>query len=40
MSVVIPLSEESLAKGSMPVKCPDFTKGQWKTRKPYFALES
>ena len=40
MSVVIPLSEESLAKGSMPVKCPDFTKGQWKTRKPYFALDS
>ncbi len=40
MSVVIPLSEESLAKGSTPVKCPDFTKGQWKTRKPYFALQS
>lgn len=40
MSVVIPLSEESLAKGSMPVQCPDFTKGGWKTRKPYFALDS
>ena len=40
MSVVIPLSEESLAKGSMPVKCPDFTKGQWEKRKPYFAMES
>jgi predicted dehydrogenase len=38
MSVVIPLSEDSLAKGSMPVKCPDFTSGQWKTRKPYFAV--
>ena len=40
MSVIIPLSEESIAKGSMPVKCPDFTRGQWKTRKPYFAMES
>jgi predicted dehydrogenase len=40
MSVIIPLSEESIAKGSMPVSCPDFTQGQWKTRKPYFAMES
>jgi predicted dehydrogenase len=39
MSVVIPLSEESIAKGGMPVQCPDFTRGQWKTRKPYFALD-
>ena len=40
MTVVIPLSEESLANGSMPVRCPDFTNGQWKTRKPYFAIQS
>jgi hypothetical protein len=40
MSVIIPLSEESIAKGSMPVSCPDFTQGQWKIRKPYFAMES
>lgn len=40
MSVLIPLSEESIAKGSLPVKCPDFTNGQWKIRKPLFALQS
>ncbi len=40
MSVIIPLSEESIAKGSMPISCPDFTQDQWKTRKPYFALGS
>ncbi len=39
MSVNGPLSEESIAKGSVPVKVPDFTRGQWKTRKPRFALE-
>ena len=27
------LSEESIAKGSMPVECPDFTRGKYKTRK-------
>ena len=26
-----PLSEESVAKGSMPMKFPDFTKGKWQT---------
>lgn len=26
-----PLSEESVAKGSMPVKFPDFTRGRWQT---------
>ncbi len=39
MSVIIPLSELSIAKGSAPVACPDFTRGAWKTRKPYFAVE-
>ena len=39
MSVVIPLSEESIAKGSVPVSCPDFTRGRWRTRRPYFSLE-
>jgi hypothetical protein len=33
-----PLSEESIAKGSIPVKVPDFTHGKWKTRKPVFAV--
>ncbi|MHC4122026.1 MAG: Gfo/Idh/MocA family oxidoreductase [Planctomycetota bacterium] len=39
MSVTGPLSEESIAKGSVPVKVPDFTHGGWKTSKPAFALE-
>ncbi|MCW5981860.1 MAG: Gfo/Idh/MocA family oxidoreductase [Bryobacteraceae bacterium] len=39
MSVIIPLSEQSIAQGSAPVACPDFTRGRWKTRKPSFALE-
>ena len=39
MSVIIPLSEQSISRGSAPVKCPDFTRGAWKTRKPAFALD-
>jgi predicted dehydrogenase len=31
-SVPGPLSQESVAKGSMPVKVPDFTRGGWQTR--------
>lgn len=38
MSAVIPLSGESIAKGSAPIKCPDFTRGKWETRKPAFAV--
>jgi predicted dehydrogenase len=37
---IIPLSEQSIANGSAPVKCPDFTRGKWKTKKPTFALET
>ncbi len=40
MSVIIPLSEQSIAAGSAPVPCPDFTRGKWKTLKPTFALET
>jgi predicted dehydrogenase len=40
MSAISPLSEESIAKGSAPIKCPDFTKGKWETRKPTFAVEA
>jgi predicted dehydrogenase len=40
MSVIIPLSEQSIAAGSAPVPCPDFTRGQWKRRRPAFAVES
>ncbi len=39
MSVITPLSEMSIARGSAPVECPDFTRGRWKTRKPRFAVE-
>ncbi len=37
MSCVIPLSEQSIQKGGAPVECPDFTRGQWRSRKPVFA---
>jgi len=40
MSVIVPLSEQSIAKGSVPVECPDFTRGKWKTRKPSFAVQT
>jgi predicted dehydrogenase len=39
MSVINPLSEQSIANGGAPVECPDFTRGKWKTKKPGFALE-
>lgn len=39
MCVTGPLSEESIAKGSVPVNVPDFTGGKWETKKPNFALE-
>jgi len=40
MSVVIPLSEQSIAAGSAPVKCPDFTGGKWKTTPLKFAVDA
>ncbi|MFQ5806972.1 MAG: gfo/Idh/MocA family oxidoreductase, partial [Phycisphaerae bacterium] len=39
MSSIIPLSEKSIARGSAPVECPDFTRGKWKARPPTFALD-
>jgi predicted dehydrogenase len=33
-SAIIPLSIESVAKGSAPVKMPDFTRGGWKKPRP------
>ncbi len=39
MSVIFPLSEQSIALGSAPVKCPDFTSGKWESTKPKFAVE-
>ena len=40
MSCIVPLSEQSIAQGSAPVECPDFTRGKWKTRKRTFATEA
>ena len=33
------LSEQSIAKGSVPVECPDFTRGKYKTRKTVDVLD-
>ncbi len=38
MSVIIPLSEQSIARGGAPVECPDFTRGKWEEGKPAFAV--
>lgn len=35
---ITPLSEESIAKGGQIIDIPDFTKGQWKNRKPIFGM--
>jgi hypothetical protein len=40
MASIGPLSEMSIAQNSKVIEVPDFTRGKWKTRKPYFALES
>lgn len=40
MSVITPLSEQSLKEGNMPQKFPDFTKGKWKSAKSKFALDN
>ncbi|OOQ59541.1 Gfo/Idh/MocA family protein [Mucilaginibacter pedocola] len=39
MSVITPLSTESLKKGNASIEFPDFTKGKWKERKNTFALD-
>ena len=36
---VTALSEQSIANGSVPVECPDFTRGQYKTRKTVDCFE-
>jgi hypothetical protein len=40
MSVINPLSGNSIAEGGSTVECPDFTRGKWQTKKPCFALET
>jgi predicted dehydrogenase len=39
MCCIIPLSELSIARGSMPVECPDFTRGKWQSHPPSFAID-
>jgi len=39
MCSIVGLSELSIARGSAPVECPDFTRGKWQTRKPSFAVD-
>ena len=34
-SAISPLTEKSVAGGSVPVQFPDFTKGKWQTAKPF-----
>lgn len=38
MSVIVPLSEQSIAGGGVPLPCPDFTRGKWESRTPSFAM--
>ena len=38
-SAITPLSEQSIAEGNSLQYFPDFTRGQWIKRKPYFALD-
>ena len=39
MSVVFPLSTESIAQGNKTLEVPDFTRGKWKTNKNTFVLD-
>jgi hypothetical protein len=38
MTAIVELSGISITKNE-PIQFPDFTKGKWKTNKPYFALD-
>jgi len=40
MASIGPLSEMSISMKSKVIEVPDFTRGKWKIREPYFALES
>jgi hypothetical protein len=39
MSSLVGLAEKSIASGSAPVECPDFTRGKWETGEPTFGIE-
>ena len=34
-SAMVELTEKSVDSGSRPVECPDFTRGAWRTAKPF-----
>jgi len=36
-SAPFPMSAESVAKGSMPIKFPDFTRGRWSEKRATLA---
>ncbi|WEF31687.1 Gfo/Idh/MocA family protein [Pseudoduganella chitinolytica] len=38
-SAITPLSEASIAQGSQTIDFPDFTRGQWRGRKPVFGFD-
>jgi len=38
MSAIVGLSGTSIARGGVPVEFPDFTRGRWQNRKPYFGV--
>ena len=40
MASIGPLSEMSITQKSKVIEVPDFTRGKWQSKKPYFALES
>ena len=39
LSVICPLSEESISNNSASVEIPDFTRGKWKSNQPIFGLD-
>ncbi|MFC2158538.1 Gfo/Idh/MocA family protein [Acidobacteriota bacterium] len=39
MSVIGPLSERSIAQGSIPIEVPDFTRGKWETTPTKYAMD-
>lgn len=39
-SAITPLSEQSIGLGNRTVEFPDFTAGDWKSRKPVFAVDA
>ncbi|WP_242111826.1 Gfo/Idh/MocA family protein [Luteimonas aquatica] len=39
-SAITPLSEQSIAEGFKTLEFPDFTRGQWRARKPIFAFDA